>query len=61
MDQSRVMEQTKFAYSCSEKALEKQTKTIESQSKKQIKALEEHGKQLAEANELIKKVYQFIS
>ena len=28
---------------------------IEGQSKKQIKALDEHGKQLAESNELVKK------
>ena len=34
--------------------MEKQTKTIEDQREKQIKAIEEHGKQLVESNELIK-------
>ena len=34
-DQRRVIEQAKFAYSPSGKALEKQTKTIEDQGKKQ--------------------------
>ena len=38
-----------------EKVFEKQTKTTEDQDKKQIKALEEHGKQLVEPNELVKK------
>ena len=37
-DQSRVIEQVKFTYSPLEKALEKQTETIEDQGEKQIKA-----------------------
>ena len=37
-DQRRVIEQAKFAYSTLSKAFEKQTKTIEEQGKKQIKA-----------------------
>ena len=35
------------------KALEKQTITIEDQGKKQIKAIEDHGKQLVDYNKLI--------
>ena len=35
----RVIEQAKFNYSPLRKALEKQTKTIEDQRKKQIKAI----------------------
>ena len=42
-DQKRVIEQAKFAYS------------IEDQGKKQIKTIEDHGKQLVESNELVKK------
>ena len=38
-DQRRVIEQAKFTYSPSGKALEKQTKTIEDQGIKQVKAL----------------------
>ena len=38
-------EQATFTYSPLAKAFEKQTKTIEDQGKKQIKALEKHGKQ----------------
>ena len=52
-----MIEQAKFAYSPLGKAFEKQTKTIEEQKiegKKQIRATEDHGKQLAESNELIK-------
>ena len=46
-----------FAYSPLGKAFEKQKRKemIEGQSKNQIKALDEHGKQLAESNELVKK------
>ena len=36
LDQRRVIEPAKFAYSPLEKAFEKQTKTIEEQDKKQI-------------------------
>ena len=53
-DQRRVIEQAKFTYFSLEKALENQTKTIEDQDKKQIKAIEDHRKQLVESNELIK-------
>ena len=51
-DQSRIIEQTKFTYSLLVKIFEKQ---IESQGKKQIKAIEEHGKQPVESNTFIKK------
>ena len=54
-DQRRVIEQAKFTYSSLRKALEKQTKTTEDQAKKQIKAIKDHGKQLVESNELVKK------
>ena len=53
-DQIRVIE-AKFTYSPFGKALEKQTNTIENQDKKQIKEIEDHGNQLVESNELIKK------
>ena len=39
-DQSRIIEQAKFAYSLLGKAFEKQTKTIGEQGKKQVEALE---------------------
>ena len=45
-----VIEEPKFTYSPLEKALEKETKTIEYQIKKQIKATEEHEKQLVKSN-----------
>ena len=54
-DQWRLIEQANFTYSPSGKALEKQTKTIEDQIKKQIKAIEIMGKKLAESNVLVKK------
>ena len=54
-DQRRMTEQAKFIYSPLGKAFEKQTKTIDDQGKKQIKALEKHEKQLVESNELVKK------
>ena len=54
-NQRWVIEQAKFTYSPWRKALEEQTKTIENQGKKQIKAIQDHGKQLVESNELIKK------
>ena len=56
-DQRRMMEQAKFSYSPLRKALEKKTKTFEDQSKIQITAIEDHGKQLVEFNALIKKVF----
>ena len=45
-DQRRVIEQAKFTYSRLQKAFEKQTKTIEEQGEKKIKATEENKKQL---------------
>ena len=45
-DQRRVIEQAKFTYSRLQKAFEKQTKTIEDQGEKKIKAIEENKKQL---------------
>ena len=50
-----MIEQAKFTYSLLGKALEKQTKAIEDREEKQIKAIEEHGKQLLESNALVKK------
>ena len=50
-----MTEQTNFAYSPLWITLEKQTKTIEEQRKKQIKEIKDHGKQLAESNKLIEK------
>ena len=49
-DQKWVIEQAKFTYCLFGKAFEKQTKTIEEQVKKKIKANEDHG------NEVIKNV-----
>ena len=37
-----------------EKALEKQTKTTESQGRKQVKPVEEHWKQMVESNKVTK-------
>ena len=51
------MGETKFTCSPSGKALEKQTKLIENQGEKQIKAIKEHGKQLVESNALVKNDY----
>ena len=44
---------SKVTYSPWEKALEKQTKTIEDQGKKQINAIEDRGKQMVKSNECI--------
>ena len=62
-NQKRVIEQPKFTYTPLEKTFEKQTKTNEGQNKKkknnnnnnkkQIKKIEDHGKQLVELNALI--------
>ena len=54
-NQRTTIKKSKFTYSPLEKAFEKQIKTIEDQSKKEIKATEDHGVQLMESNELIKK------
>ena len=48
--------QAKFTYSPFRKTLETQTKAIEDQEERQTKAIEEHGKQLAESNALVKKM-----
>ena len=49
-----MIEQAKFTYSPLQKALEKQTKTIEDEGEKQMKAIGDHGKQIMESNEPIK-------
>ena len=49
-DQNRIIERDKFTYSLLSKAFKKQTKTIEDQEEKRIKAIEEHGKQLVKSN-----------
>ena len=54
-DQRTVIKQGKFIYSPLGEVLEKQTKTIIDQGKKQIKAIEDHEKELVESNRLIKK------
>ena len=54
-DQRRVIDQAKFTYSPLGKSLEKQTKAIDCQGEKQMKALEEHEKQLIESNTHVKK------
>ena len=56
-DQRRLIEQAKFANSALRKALKKQTKTVQDQGGKQIKAIEKHGKQLkqlVESNTVLK-------
>ena len=45
-DQSIIIEQAKFIYSPLRKVFQKQIKTIDDQGGKQIKVLQEHGKQL---------------
>ena len=49
-DQNRIIEQARFTYSPLGKAFEKQIKTIDEQGENQIKALEEHRKQLIKYN-----------
>ena len=49
-NQRKIIEQAKFTYSPLGKAFEKQTKTIEDQGKKQIKATEVHWKQLIKSS-----------
>ena len=49
-NQSQIIEQAKFTYSPLGKTLEKQTKTTESQGEKQIKAIDEHGKQVIKSS-----------
>ena len=50
LDQRRMIEQAKFSNSPLGKALEKQIKTFKDQGEKQIKATEEHWKQLVKYN-----------
>ena len=45
-NQQQIIEQAKFAYSPLGKAFEKQTKTIEDQGEKQIKAIQDNKQQL---------------
>ena len=45
-----MIEQAKFTYSPLWKALERRTKPIEDQGRKQVEAFEEHGKQLVKSN-----------
>ena len=45
-DHSRMIEQAKFTYFLLGKTFEKQDKTFETEGKKQIKAIEDHGKKL---------------
>ena len=52
---NRIIEQAKFSYSPLGKAFEIQTKRIEEQGEKQIKAFEEHGKQFVKSNEFDEK------
>ena len=53
--QCLLIKEAKFEYSPLGKAFEKQTKTIENQDKKRIKAIEDHEKQLVESDEVIRK------
>ena len=51
-DQKQLIEQIRFQCNPLGKALEKQTKTIEDQGEKKVKAIEEHSKQLLKSNEI---------
>ena len=59
-DESQIIEQAKLTYSPLEKALEKQLKTIEIHGEIQIKAIEEHGKQLLESNVLVSNIVMIV-
>ena len=50
-----MTDRLEFCYSSLEKAFEKQTKTIDDQGQKQMKAIEEHIRQLYETNVIDKK------
>ena len=54
-DQSRIIEPVKFTYSLLGKTFKKEVKTIKNQVEKQIKAIEEHRKQLSKSNVFAKK------
>ena len=60
-DKRRVIEQSKFIYSPLQKALEKQTKTIENQGKKQTKTIEDHEKQWLSLMLLLKKMIMILN
>ena len=49
-DQGRIKEHAKFTYFLLAKSFEKQIKTIEDQGEKQIKALQEHEKELVKSS-----------
>ena len=49
-NQKQIITQAKFTYSPLGKTFEKQTKTIKDQGKKQVKAIENNKKQLANTN-----------
>ena len=50
-EKNRILEQAKFTYSPLGKDFEKQTKTIEDQGNKHVKAIEEQRKQIVESNQ----------
>ena len=52
-----MIEQAKFTYSPWGKTFVSKIISVESQGEEQIKAFEEHGKQLVKSNERIKKYY----
>ena len=54
-DRSRMIDKVKFSCFPLWKAFVKQRKAIENQGGKQVKAIEEHWKQLAESNAVIRK------
>ena len=51
-NQQQIIEQAKFTYSSMGKAFEIQTKTIKDQAKKQVEAIQDNKKQLANTQEL---------
>ena len=51
-NQQQIIDQAKLTYSPLGKAFEKQTKTIEDQGEKQIKAIQDNKKQLANTQEV---------
>ena len=59
-DQRRVIKQNKFTYFPLGKALENQAKTIEDERNRHMKAIENHGKQLAECDALVKKMIMIL-
>ena len=50
-NKQQIIEQAKFTYSPFGKAFQKQTKTIEDQGEKQIKATQDNKKQIANIND----------